>query len=98
MCLASAPRFHPKHLHPSVLYIRMPCIVSFENFIALKQKSTETCSLPKLPFPFPKVSAGPGNSVSFLNVTGNFLRRVKVPRIIHLIGQKLGDDFSYSNP
>ena len=36
-------------------------------------------------------------SISFLNVTGNVLRRVKVPRISHLTGQELGVGFGYSN-
>lgn len=75
MCLASAPLFQPKHLHPSVLYIRMPCIVSFELHHCFKtQRSTEPCSLPKFPSPFPKVSVGLADTASLLNITGNYLR------------------------
>ena len=35
-------------------------------------------------------------SIGFLNTTGNFLRRVQIPRINHPIGWELGDGFSYA--
>lgn len=52
----------------------------------------------KVPLPTPQGISGSWEySTSFPNVTGNFLRRVKLPRINHLIGQELDDGFSYSN-
>ena len=49
-------------------------------------------------FPLPPRGIGGSQkySIGFLNTTGNFLRRVQIPRINHPIGWELGDGFSYA--
>lgn len=98
MYVASAPLFQPEHLHSTVFYIKLPCNVSWELHCFKNIEKYWNLFIAKVSLPPPRgVSGSWESSISFLNVTGNVLRRGEVPRISHLTGQELGVGFGYSH-